>query len=67
MFTQEVRAAYVLLLLQVLWLTEVVPLEVGAMLPFALLPLFQLMDPDDVIGVYINASTRVLDQPRAEL
>lgn len=67
MFTQEVRAAYVLLLLQVLWLTEVVPLEVGAMLSFALLPLFQLMDPDDVIRVYINASTRVLDRPRAEL
>ncbi|XP_072290996.1 solute carrier family 13 member 1 [Eucyclogobius newberryi] len=52
--TKEAECAFVLLLMAVLWVTEVTPLAITAMLPAFLFPLFGIMKSSEVASVYFK-------------
>ncbi|XP_074533856.1 solute carrier family 13 member 1 [Halichoeres trimaculatus] len=52
--TKEAECAFVLLLMATLWVTEVIPLSMTAMLPAALFPMFGIMKSSDVAKEYFK-------------
>uniref|UniRef100_F1L1Y7 Solute carrier family 13 member 5 n=1 Tax=Ascaris suum TaxID=6253 RepID=F1L1Y7_ASCSU len=54
--TKEMRGAYVVLLMGTLWMSEIIPLAITALLPVVLFPIFGILDAHEVSVVYLSDS-----------
>ncbi|VDM43900.1 unnamed protein product [Toxocara canis] len=53
---KEMQGAYVVVLMGTLWMTEIIPLAVTALLPVILFPVFGILDAHEVSVVYLSDS-----------
>uniref|UniRef100_A0A915B8K1 Solute carrier family 13 member 5 n=2 Tax=Parascaris TaxID=6254 RepID=A0A915B8K1_PARUN len=54
--TKEMQGAYVVLLMGTLWMSEIIPLAITALLPVVLFPIFGILDAHEVSVVYLSDS-----------
>ena len=54
---QEIRCAYMLIIMATYWITEALPLAVTALLPIIMVPLLSIMGSKEICPNYAKVST----------